>query len=66
MSNKTGLILEGGGFRGIYSAGFLDYFLEYKIEFPYVIGVSMGACNGVNYISILLDINSTLLNKKLQ
>lgn len=51
MSKKTGLILEGGGFRGIYSAGVLDYFLENKIEFPYVIGVSMGACNGVNYIS---------------
>ncbi len=48
---KTALILEGGGFRGIYSAGILDYFLENKIEFPYVVGVSMGACNGSCYIS---------------
>nr|WP_073049791.1 patatin family protein [Dethiosulfatibacter aminovorans] len=48
---KTGLVLEGGGFRGIYSAGILDYFLERDIRFPYVIGVSMGACNGTNYVS---------------
>ncbi|TDT72578.1 putative patatin/cPLA2 family phospholipase [Hypnocyclicus thermotrophus] len=51
MKKKIGLILEGGGFRGIYSAGILDYFLEKNIEIPYVIGVSMGACNGANYIS---------------
>jgi predicted patatin/cPLA2 family phospholipase len=51
MNKKIGLVLEGGGFRGIYSAGILDFFLENKIEFPYVIGVSMGACNGANYIS---------------
>lgn len=48
---KTGLVLEGGGFRGIYSAGILDCFLENNIILPYVIGVSMGACNAVNYIS---------------
>jgi len=51
MMEKTGLVLEGGGFRGIYSAGILDYFLEKGINFPYVIGVSMGACNGTNYVS---------------
>lgn len=48
---KIGLVLEGGGFRGIYSAGILDYFLDQEWHFPYVIGVSMGSCNGVNYIS---------------
>lgn len=48
---KIGLVIEGGGFRGIFTAGFLDFFLENNIEFPYVIGVSMGACNGANYIS---------------
>ena len=48
---KIGLVIEGGGFRGIFTAGFLDFFLENEIEFPYVIGVSMGACNGANYIS---------------
>lgn len=51
MIENTGLILEGGGFRGIYSAGIIDVLLDENIEFPYVIGVSMGACNGANYIS---------------
>ena len=34
MIKKTGLVLEGGGFRGIYSAGIIDYFLERKIKIP--------------------------------
>ncbi len=51
MNQKVGLVLEGGGFRGIYSAGVIDCLMEKNIELPYVIGVSMGACNGVNYIS---------------
>jgi predicted patatin/cPLA2 family phospholipase len=49
--DKTGLILEGGGTRGVFSAGVLDYFLEKNVKIPYVIGVSAGACNGVNYVS---------------
>jgi len=48
---NTALILEGGGFRGLFTSGVLDYFLENQIKFPYVIGVSMGACNGASYIS---------------
>lgn len=48
---KIGLVLEGGGMRGIYTAGVLDYFLEQKIEIPYVIGVSAGACMGSSYVS---------------
>ena len=48
---KIGLVLEGGGFRGLYTAGVLDYFLDQNWHFPYVIGVSMGTVNGVNYIS---------------
>jgi predicted patatin/cPLA2 family phospholipase len=51
MNAKMGLVLEGGGFRGLFTAGVLDYFLEKQIEFPYVIGVSMGASNGTNYLS---------------
>ena len=39
---KSGLVLEGGGTRGIYTAGILDVFLEYGIEFDGVIGVSAG------------------------
>lgn len=47
----TGLILEGGGMRGIYTAGVLDVMMEEKLYFPYVIGVSAGACHAISYIS---------------
>lgn len=47
--NKTGMILEGGGTRGVFTAGVLDYFMEQNLYLPYVIGVSAGACNAVNY-----------------
>lgn len=46
---KTGLILEGGGFRGLYTAGVLDYFMEHDLYLPDVYGVSAGACNAVGY-----------------
>lgn len=49
MSEKIGLVLEGGGMRGTFTAGVLDYFLDKNINFPYTIGVSAGACNGVSY-----------------
>ncbi len=45
-----GLVLEGGGARGIFTAGVLDAFLENDIAFPYVIGVSAGSCNGVSFL----------------
>ncbi|WP_088105363.1 patatin-like phospholipase family protein [Halalkalibacter urbisdiaboli] len=47
----TGLVLEGGGMRGLYTAGVLEYFLEQKLFFPYVVGVSAGACMGASYVS---------------
>lgn len=47
--SKTGMILEGGGTRGVFTAGVLDYFMEQNLYLPYVIGVSAGACNAVNY-----------------
>ncbi len=47
----TGLVLEGGAMRGIFTAGVLDYFLENDIRFDNVIGVSAGACFGCNYVS---------------
>ena len=37
--------------RGVYTAGVLRFFMERQLWFPYVIGVSMGACNGSNYVS---------------
>lgn len=45
------LVLEGGGFRGIYSAGVLDALLDLKLVFPYMIGVSAGISNGYSYVS---------------
>lgn len=48
---KTGLILEGGAMRGLFSAGLMDAFLENDIAFDGVIGVSAGAAFGCNYIS---------------
>ncbi|MCI8268836.1 MAG: patatin family protein [Lachnospiraceae bacterium] len=48
---KTGLVLEGGGMRGIYTAGVLDVFLEKGIVFDGVIGVSAGVIHGCSYVS---------------
>ncbi len=48
---KVGLILEGGGFRGIYTAGVLDFFLDSGIKFEDIYGVSAGVCNALSYIS---------------
>ena len=51
LDATTGLVLEGGGMRGVFTTGVLDYLLDHKIYFPYSIGVSAGACNGLSYIS---------------
>ena len=51
IDNKTGLVLEGGGMRGIFTVGVLDYFMDHEIWFPYTIGVSAGASNGISYAS---------------
>lgn len=48
---KTALVLEGGGLRGIYSAGVLDVLMEENIKVDCIIGVSAGALFGVNYCS---------------
>lgn len=48
---KTGLVLEGGAMRGMYTAGVLDVFLEEGIQADCVAGVSAGALFGVNYLS---------------
>ena len=51
IDEKTGLVLEGGGMRGVFTCGVLDYLMDHKISFPYAIGVSAGACNGLSYMS---------------
>lgn len=49
--DNVGLVLEGGGMRGLYTCGVLEWFMENNIDFNYIIGVSAGACNAVSYIS---------------
>ena len=48
---KTGLVLEGGAMRGIYTAGVLDVFMEQGLHFDGVIGVSAGALHGCSFVS---------------
>ena len=51
LDKLTGLVLEGGGMRGVFTCGVLDYFMDSGIEFPYIVAVSAGACNGLSYMS---------------
>lgn len=48
---KAGLVLEGGATRGVFTAGVLDCLMEQEIYFPYVVGVSAGACNAIDYVA---------------
>ncbi|MCI6630082.1 MAG: patatin family protein [Lachnospiraceae bacterium] len=48
---QAGLVLEGGGMRGMYTAGVLDFFLDKEIEFSKCYGVSAGACHMCSYLS---------------
>ena len=48
---RTGLVLEGGAMRGMFTCGILDVFLEKGIEFDSTVGVSAGAVFGCNYKS---------------
>lgn len=59
----AGLVLEGGTFRPIFSAGVMDALLDNNIMFPYVIGVSAGITNGVSYISRQKGRNLEVLEK---
>ena len=51
LNEKSSLILEGGGMRGTFTSGVLDNFMDRGIRFPFSIGVSAGACNGLSYMS---------------
>ncbi len=50
-SYKFGLVLEGGGMRGIFTAGVIDALIDYDVKFPYVIGTSAGASAGCVYLA---------------
>ena len=51
IDNNTGLVLEGGGLRGVFTCGVLDCFMDHSVRFPFTVGVSAGACNGLSYMS---------------
>lgn len=51
MISNVGLIAEGGGMRGAYTAGVLEAFLDHELSFPYAIGVSAGANTLCSYLS---------------
>lgn len=57
------LILEGGTFRPIFSAGIMDALLDNNIIFPYCIGVSAGITNGVSYLSKQKERNLQVIEK---
>jgi len=51
IDTNTGLVLEGGGMRGVFTSGVLDAFMKNDVYFHRVVAVSAGACNGMSYIS---------------
>ena len=51
IGRNTGLVLEGGGMRGVFTSGVLDAFMKHDLYFKYVVAVSAGACNGLSYMS---------------
>ncbi len=51
IDNYTGLVLEGGGLRAVFTVGVLDCFMDNDLWFPYAICVSAGASSGISYVS---------------
>ena len=49
---KVGMVLEGGGMRGMFTAGVLDVLLDNNINVDGIIGVSAGALFGPNFFSL--------------
>ncbi len=50
-TSGTALVMEGGGMRGVFTDGVLDYLLDAGVSFPYCVAVSAAACNGLSYLS---------------
>lgn len=59
----TGIVLEGGTFRPIFSCGVMDALLSENILLPYCIGVSAGIADGVSYISKQPQRNLEIMQK---
>lgn len=47
----TALVLEGGGMRGVFTSGVLDWMIDHDITFPYLVGVSAGSSNALSFAS---------------
>ena len=45
----TALVLEGGGMRGVFTSGVLDWMMDHNITFPYLVGVSAGSSNALSF-----------------
>ena len=59
---KTGLVLEGGAYRGIFTTGVLNVLNKYGIEFDYIAGVSAGAGNICDYLTKRDDISKSFIS----
>lgn len=51
MFEHTALVLEGGGMRGVFTSGVLDWMIDRGITFPYLVGVSAGSSNALSFAS---------------
>ena len=51
MDKTTGILLEGGALRSVFTAGVLDYFMDQNFYVPNVVAVSAGAYAGMNYVA---------------
>ena len=49
MFKHTALVLEGGGMRGVFTSGVLDWMIDHDITFPYLVGVSAGSSNALSF-----------------
>lgn len=45
----TALVLEGGGMRGVFTSGVLDWMIDHGVTFPYLVGVSAGSSNALSF-----------------
>ncbi len=50
MTNSC-IVLEGGGLRGAFTSGVLEYLMEVGLDFDRMVGVSAGACVGASFVS---------------
>lgn len=60
---QAGLVLEGGGQRGVFTAGVLRAFTDFGLYLSDIYGVSMGACNGANYVSRQKERNRIVITR---